>query len=59
MIKYYIILSIAYSSIALCGPLDIEAIKKECLKKYKNESSKEYTKCLKVKINDILFKKKL
>ena len=55
MIKYYVIL-IFFSSVSIAGPLDIEEIKKECLLEYKNESSEKYTKCLKFKINNILYK---
>ena len=55
MIKYYIILILFISSILKAGPLDIEAIKKECLLEYKNESSEKYTQCLKIKINNILY----
>ena len=55
MIKYYVIL-IFFSSVSIAGPLDIEKIKKECLLEYKNESSEKYTKCLKFKINNILYK---
>jgi len=57
MIKYYIILSLFFSFSVIAGPLDIEEIKKECFEEYNNESSKEYTKCLKVKINNVLFDK--
>ena len=57
MIKYYIILIFLYSSSLIAGPLDIESIKKECLKKHKNESSEEFTECLKIKINNILYDK--
>jgi len=57
MIKYYIILIFLYSSSSIAGPLDIEAIKKECLQQFKNESSEKYTECLKVKINKILYEK--
>ena len=57
MIKYYIILIFLYSSSLIAGPLDIEAIKKECLQQFKNESSEKYTECLKVKINKILYEK--
>ena len=45
-----------FSSALIAGPLDIEKIKKECLQEYKNESSEKYTKCLKFKINNILYK---
>ena len=57
MIKYYIILIFLSSSFLIAGPLDIESIKKECLKKHKNESSEEFTECLKIKINNILYYK--
>ena len=56
MIKYCVILILLFSSVLTAGPLDIEKIKKECLQKYKNESSEKYTKCLKFKINNILYK---
>ena len=55
MIKYYVILILLISNILKAGPLDIEAIKKECLLEYKNESSEKYTQCLKTKVNDILY----
>ena len=55
MIKYYVILILLFSSVLTAGPLDIEKIKKECLQKYKNESSEKYTECLKIKINNILY----
>ena len=57
MIKYYGILILFITSILQAGPLDIEAIKKECLLEYKNESSEKYTKCLKFEINKLLYKK--
>ena len=56
MIKYIIFIFLI-SSTLVAGPLDIESIKKECLQKFKNESSEKYTECLKVKINNILYKK--
>ena len=55
MNKYYVILILFITSILQAGPLDIEAIKKECLVEYKNESSEKYTQCLKTKVNDILY----
>ena len=58
MIKYFVFLLTVFPSIILAGPLDLEEIKKECFKKYQSESSNEYTKCLKTKINNILYKKK-
>ena len=55
MVKYYIILILFISYSLKADPLDIEAIKKECLQEYKNESSEKYTQCLKTKVNDILY----
>lgn len=55
MVKYYIILILFISYSLKAGLLDIEAIKKECLQEYKNESSEKYTQCLKTKVNDILY----
>ena len=58
MVKYFVFLFFLFPSIIFAGPLDLEEIKKECFKEYQNESSNEYTKCLKTKINNILYKKK-
>tara|TARA_B100000686_G_scaffold10950_1_gene10976 strand:- start:6828 stop:7013 length:186 start_codon:yes stop_codon:yes gene_type:complete len=57
MNRLILFLTFFYSFIIYSGPLDIEDIKKECLKKFETENSDEYTKCIKDEVNKNLHNK--
>ena len=55
MVRFLVIIFYFYSYISNAGPLDIESIKIKCSKKYKVETSEEYTRCIEIEVNKNLY----